>query len=76
MVNEDGLKEILRKENPEFRKIFDEHHLLDRKITKIIRRKTPTPQEERQQKRLQIEKLHAKDRMEVILREHRNVRSL
>jgi uncharacterized protein YdcH (DUF465 family) len=71
MISEETLKEQLRRDHPEFRKLFEEHHRLDLRVQKLTRRKVLTPQEELERKMFQIEKLHAKDRMEAILRQYR-----
>lgn len=71
MMSDESVRERLRKEHQEFRKLFDEHYRLDEEIKGIVRRGILTPEEELKRKQLQIEKLHTKDRMEAILREHR-----
>jgi uncharacterized protein YdcH (DUF465 family) len=63
-------KESLRKQNLDFRKLETEHHRLERELNKLIRRKTLTPQEESHKKQIQVEKLHAKDRMEEMIRQY------
>ncbi len=70
-MNDESVRERLRREHQEFRKLFDEHHRLDKEIKEIVRRRVLTPEEELKRKQLQVEKLHTKDRMEAILREHR-----
>lgn len=61
-------KESLRKQDQDFRKLEEEHHRLDLALNELIRRKTLTPQEESHKKQIQVEKLHAKDRMEAMIR--------
>lgn len=73
MMDDESLRERLRREHPKFRKLFDEHHRLDEEIKEMIRRRILTPEEELKRKQLQVEKLHTKDRMEAILREHRKM---
>jgi uncharacterized protein YdcH (DUF465 family) len=65
-------KERLRKQDPDFRKLETEHHRLELELNGLIRRKTLTPQEESHKKQIQVEKLHAKDRMEAMIREFIN----
>ncbi|HEY5593649.1 MAG TPA: DUF465 domain-containing protein [Nitrospiria bacterium] len=65
-----GLKESLRKQNLDFRKLEAEHHRLELELNELIRRKTLTPQEESHKKQIQVEKLHAKDRMEAMIRQY------
>ena len=73
MVNDPShLKEELRQSNREFRKLEGEHHRLDEELKEMVRRKTLTPKEEIHKKRIQVEKLHTKDRIEALLRRHRD----
>ncbi len=71
MKDDKTLKDQLRIKHPEFRRLFDQHTHLDEQIKRMLRRKVLTPSAELQRKQLQVEKLHAKDQMEAILREHR-----
>lgn len=73
MNDDDTLKEQLREKYPDFRRLFNQHLHLDEQIKQMLRRKVLTPIEELQRKQLQVEKLHTKDRMEAILREHRRI---
>jgi len=66
------LKEKLRKQNEDFRKLETEHHRLERELNRLIRHKTLTPEEESHKKQIQVEKLHAKDRMEAMIRDYQN----
>ncbi len=66
--NQSRLSDHVRNANPEFKKLEKEHHRLEIKLNALVRHKTMTPQEQTQKKRIQKEKLHTKDRMEVILR--------
>jgi uncharacterized protein YdcH (DUF465 family) len=63
-------KESLRKRNLDFLKLETEHHRLERELNELVRRKTLTPQEESHKKQIQVEKLHAKDRMEEMIRQY------
>lgn len=76
MKEEEILKEQLRSQNPNFRRLVDQHHRLDERLQEIIRRKTITPREELERKQLQVEKLRTKDQMEIVLREHRRITTL
>lgn len=68
------LRETLRRSNPEFRKLESEHERLERELNELVRHRVLTPQEELHKKQIQVEKLHAKDRMEAILRHYREQR--
>jgi len=67
-------KETLRRMNPEFRKLEEEHHRLERELNALIRHKTLTPQEELHKKQIQVEKLHTKDRIEAMVRQYQKQR--
>lgn len=56
----------------EYRKLEREHHRLEVELNELVRHKTLTPQEESEKKRIQVEKLHTKDRMEAILRSEKH----
>jgi uncharacterized protein YdcH (DUF465 family) len=65
-----GFRDRLRKQDRDFRKLEMEHHRLELELSGLVRRKTLTPQEESHKKQIQVEKLHAKDRMEAMIREY------
>lgn len=65
-----AVRERLRKENHEFRKLEGEHQRLEEELMSLIRHKTLTPQEQVHKKQIQIDKLITKDRIEAMLREH------
>ncbi len=55
--------------NDEFRRLYDEHEELERKLAALDSVHYLTPQEDLERKRLQKIKLHGRDRMEKILHE-------
>ncbi|HLG20801.1 MAG TPA: YdcH family protein [Bdellovibrionota bacterium] len=63
------VSELLEK-NDEFRKLFKDHRSLDEQLEEMDRRPYLTPEEQVERKRLQVMKLHRKDRMAEILRHH------
>jgi uncharacterized protein YdcH (DUF465 family) len=63
-------KEALHEQDPGFRRLETDHHRLELELNELTRHKTLTPEEESHKKQLQIEKLHAKDRMEAMMRRH------
>jgi uncharacterized protein len=70
MLDEQSIfREDLRKRDPDFRKLEEEHHRLELELNGLTRRKTLTPQEELQKKQVQVEKLHTKDRIEARVRD-------
>jgi uncharacterized protein YdcH (DUF465 family) len=68
-VNEEVVRERLRKEHPDFQKWEVEHHQLEDELHAIDLRVYLSPEEEMERKRIQKLKLAAKDRiMETIRR--------
>jgi uncharacterized protein len=64
------LREQLAQQNPEFRKLLDEHQARERRLDELSAKGWLTGEEELEQKRLKKEKLMLKDRMEAHLRAH------
>jgi len=64
------LREQLAQQNPEFRKLLDEHQARERRLDELSAKGWLTGDEELEQKRLKKEKLMLKDRMEAHLRAH------
>ena len=64
-----NFRDALRKRDPDFRKLEEEHHRLELELNGLTRRKTLTPREELQKKQVQVEKLHTKDRIEAMVRD-------
>ena len=64
------LREQLAQQNPEFRKLLDEHQSRERRLDELSDKGWLTGEEELEQKRLKKEKLMLKDRMEAHLRAH------
>lgn len=70
-MNENEVVEILKKENDEFRKVEEEHRLLDEQITEIDKKLHLTTEEELERKKLQKQKLVKKDRLAELIREYK-----
>ena len=62
-----ALLEKVRKENTEFRELYDEHTTLKQKVEALNKTKLITPEQELEKKIHQKQKLSLKDRMEKIL---------
>jgi len=60
----------VKNENPEFKKLHEEHTLLNSKVDDLNKRKFLTPEQEMEKKTIQKKKLKNKDRMTEILSEH------
>ncbi len=67
MVNEERRFDHLKTTNPDFRKWMDLHSELEVKLEGFNRLKYLTAEEEVEKKRLQKEKLFAKDRIHFLL---------
>ena len=62
-----ALLEKLLTENPEFKKLYEEHASLKSQVEKLNQRKFLTPGEELEKKNIQKQKLKYKDQITVIL---------
>ena len=60
---------ILSQKKKEILTLQEQHKLLERKIVKLSKRKTLTPQEDLEKKQLQKEKLSTKDRLQNLIRQ-------
>ena len=65
------LVEQLVNENPRFRKLFEEHQIIEKELVQFDDRPHLSPEEELERKKVQKLKLAGKDEMERILLEKR-----
>jgi len=72
MPNLDALKQDLLRTNETFRRLHDEHKECEARLAQLSQRSLPSEEDEAEEKRLKVHKLALKDRMEVLLREHRS----
>ncbi|MBN1142693.1 MAG: DUF465 domain-containing protein [Deltaproteobacteria bacterium] len=56
----------LREENPRYRKLYEEHVLLEKELARLDGKRYLTPEEEFERKNIQKLKLAGKDEMETI----------
>jgi uncharacterized protein len=69
MVETDlALVEKLCDENPRFRKLFEEHAILEKQLDELDQKPFLSPEQEIERKKVQKLKLAGKDEMESILR--------
>jgi len=69
MVEADlALVEKLCDENPRFRKLFEEHAILEKQLDALDQKPFLSPEQEIERKKVQKLKLSGKDEMESILR--------
>ena len=57
--------------NPRFRKLYEEHQLLEKELNSMSEKSYLSPEEEVEKKKMQKLKLAGKDEMEQILSAHR-----
>ncbi len=65
------LLEKLITENPEFKKIYDEHTVLKSMVEEMNQRKFLSPEEELKKKNIQKQKLMYKDQLSKMLENHK-----
>jgi uncharacterized protein YdcH (DUF465 family) len=66
-----ALIERLLPEHPELRRLWEEHQRLDRELAELLGRRFLTPEEDARGQELRKTKLAGRDRIEAILRSHR-----
>lgn len=70
-MNDEEIKELLRRENEQFRKLDEEHRSLKSLLAEMDRKVYLSADEEMERKKLQKLKLSKKDRMAELIREYR-----
>lgn len=70
-MREEEIIEILKRENEEFRKLYEEHRQLDSLLSEFNKKYYLTPEEEIEKKRMQKEKLYKKDKMAEMIRQYK-----
>lgn len=70
-MEETEIKEHLLKENKEFRKAFDRHQKLEKKLAKFQEKSYLTEEEKLEEKQLKKNKLLLKDKMYYMMTEFR-----
>jgi len=70
-LNDEEIKELLRRENEEFKKVDEEHKSLKSLLAEMDRKVYLSADEEIERKKLQKLKLSKKDRMAEFIREYR-----
>ncbi|HXU44455.1 MAG TPA: DUF465 domain-containing protein [Thermoanaerobaculia bacterium] len=71
MPQTDDLKEELLHTDGEFRRLHDEHQAAERRLSELLHRSLPSQDDETEEKKIKLHKLALKDRMEQIVRAHR-----
>jgi uncharacterized protein YdcH (DUF465 family) len=70
----DELKDELLQTDEEFRRLYDEHKDYERRLAEINQKSLLSQDDEIEEKKIKLHKLALKDRMESILRNHREAR--
>lgn len=70
----DELREELLQTDEEFRRLYDEHQSCERRLTEINQKNLLSQDDEIEEKKIKLHKLALKDRMESIVRTHREAR--
>jgi len=70
-MEEKELKELLLKENEEFKKAFQEHQRLEKQLKRFKEKNFLTEEEKLQERELKKKKLALKDRMYFLMSEYR-----
>jgi uncharacterized protein len=71
MSHQDDLKTELIKTDDDFRRLFEEHQEYERRLQAIHQKTLLSQDDEMEEKKIKLHKLALKDRMEQILRAHR-----
>jgi uncharacterized protein YdcH (DUF465 family) len=74
-MNEEEIKELLKRESEEFKKLHEEHKSLKALLAEMDRKVYLSTDEEVERKKLQKLKLSKKDRMAELVREYRKSHS-
>ena len=74
MSQYDDLKAELIKTDDEFRRLHEEHQEYERRLQELTQKTLPSEDDEIEEKKIKLHKLALKDRMEYMLRAHRESR--
>ena len=74
MSQYDDLKTELIKTDNEFRRLHEEHQEYDRRLQEINQKSLLSQEDEIEEKKIKLHKLNLKDRMESLVRAHRESR--
>jgi uncharacterized protein YdcH (DUF465 family) len=70
MPDFEELKQELVQSDNNFRQLFREHQQFERRLEKLSQKSLLSPEDELEEKRIKVHKLHLKDQMESLLRAH------
>ncbi len=70
MSQNDSLKQELLDTDDEYRRLFEEHQNYERRLETLHQKSFFSQEDEQEEKRIKLQKLRLKDRMQSILRNH------
>lgn len=74
MSSRDDVREELLQTDEEFRRLYEEHQEYERRLAEINHKSMLSQDDEIEEKRIKLHKLTLKDRMESLVRSHRESR--
>ena len=74
MSNRDELKAELIETDEQFRRLYEEHREFERRLSELNQKTLLSQDDEIEEKKIKLHKLALKDRMEGMLRAHREAR--
>ncbi|HLX10364.1 MAG TPA: DUF465 domain-containing protein [Thermoanaerobaculia bacterium] len=74
MSNRDELKAELIETDEQFRRLYEEHREYERRLSELNQKTLLSQDDEIEEKKIKLHKLTLKDRMEELLRSHREAR--
>lgn len=75
-MKEEEIIEILKKENEEFNRLYQEHRMLDSQLAELSKKPYLTAEEEVEVIRIKKEKLNKKDKIAELIREYKKHHSI
>jgi hypothetical protein len=73
-LKDSEIAEILKRENEEYRRLFEEHKRLEQLLEEMNKKRYLTSEEEMERKRIQKQKLLKKDSMAELIRQYRKAK--
>ncbi len=70
-MSEEEIIEILKRDNEEFRKVYQEHRELDNMLSEFYKKHHLKPEEEVEMNRMKKAKLQKKDKIAEMIREYK-----
>ena len=70
-MDEKEIKELLLKESEEFRKVFDEHQKLEKKLAKFQAKNFLSEEDKWEERQMKKKKLLLKDKMYILMTEYK-----